>query len=242
MERRNNIQDQKRQQQLATKTQPKSAPQKVTPQVIQYRPRTRLREKTTPPTFQDTSAPHTTKGAAGQGLPHPSEAHHGGDYWYREGPYWKRVHVEPRTAFYIPEQTHDGPDIKRLIPWRQTKVQPVGGERQHARLKMNGQHSQQRHQTSLGQAGQTLRNIRSSQHSSSQMMKNNNKAQEQKQYRRPSNLHRSRFWSTMSHRSWCPICVQARGRQNNHPKQHSKLPIIQLSNYTARLRLHQRLR
>ena len=28
--------------------------------------------------------------------------------------------------------------------------------------------------------------------------------------------------------SWCPICVQAGGRQNNRPKQHSKLPIIHL--------------
>ena len=116
-------------QQFTTKTQPRSEPQRITPQVIHYNPRTRLREKTTPPTLQESAAPHTTKGAAGQGIPHPSEAHPGGDYWYREGPYWKRVHVEPRTAFYIPEQTRAGPDIKRRIPWRQTKAQPVGGER-----------------------------------------------------------------------------------------------------------------
>ena len=32
----------------------------------------------------------------------------------------------------------------------------------------------------------------------------------------------------LPYRRWCPIGVQARGRQNNHPKQHSKLPIIQL--------------
>ena len=44
----------------------------------------------------------------------------------REGPYWKRVIIEPHTAFY---QTHDGPNIKRLTPWRQTKLQIVGGER-----------------------------------------------------------------------------------------------------------------
>ena len=92
------------QEQFTTKTQPKSEPQKITPQVIRYNPRTRLREKTTPPTLQESAAPHTTKGAAGQGTPHPSEVHPGKDYWYREGPYWKR------------EQTHDGPDIKRLIP------------------------------------------------------------------------------------------------------------------------------
>ena len=63
------------QQQLATKTQPKSAPQKVTPQVSRHNPRTRLREKTTPPTIQESAAPHTTRCAAGQGLPHPSEVH-----------------------------------------------------------------------------------------------------------------------------------------------------------------------
>ena len=88
-------------------------------------------------TPQESAAPHTTKGAAGHGLPHPSEVNFGGDYWYREGPYWKRAHAQPRTAFYIPEQTHDGPDIKRLIPWRQTKVQPVG-ERHNARLVEDG--------------------------------------------------------------------------------------------------------
>ena len=35
------------QQQFATKTQPRSVPQKVTPQVLHYNPRTRLREKST---------------------------------------------------------------------------------------------------------------------------------------------------------------------------------------------------
>ena len=75
------------QQQFTTKTQPKSELQRITPQVIHYNPRTRLREKTTPPTLQESAAPNTTKGAAGQGIPHPSEAHPGGDYWYREGPY-----------------------------------------------------------------------------------------------------------------------------------------------------------
>ena len=44
------------QQQFATKTQPKSAPQKVTPQVTHSNPRTRLREKTTPPTVRDPAA------------------------------------------------------------------------------------------------------------------------------------------------------------------------------------------
>ena len=32
----------------------------------------------------------------------------------------------------------------------------------------------------------------------------------------------------LPYRGWCPICVQARGRQIKLPKQRSKLPIIQL--------------
>ena len=28
-------------------------------------------------------------------------------------------------------------------------------------------------------------------------------------------------------RSWCPVCVQAKGRSDNHPKQHNKTPVIQ---------------
>ena len=55
--------------------------------------------------------------AAGQGLPNPRDAHRRGDYWYRGGPYWKRVHAEPRAALYLPEQTHDRPDIKAYPDW-----------------------------------------------------------------------------------------------------------------------------
>ena len=199
------------QQQLATKTQPKSAPQRVTPQVIQYKPRTRLREKTTPPTVQDTPAPHTTNGAAGQGLPHPSEVHPGGDYWYREGPYWKRVHVEPRTAFYIPEQTHDGPDIKRLLPWRQTKVQPVGGERQHTRLIEDEWTTQPAKTSDKPWTGWT--NFEEHQEFPTQLESDNEEQQQgtrakQKQYRHPSNLHHRRFWSTMSHTSLTGVGVR----------------------------------
>ena len=58
------------QQQFTTKTQQRSEPQRIASQVIHYNPRTRLREKTTPPTLQESAAPHTTKGAAGQGIPH----------------------------------------------------------------------------------------------------------------------------------------------------------------------------
>ena len=204
---------------------PRSEPQKVTPQVIHYNPRRRLREKTTPPTLQESAAPHTTKGAAGQGLPHPSELHPGGDYWYREGRYWKRVHVEPRKAFYIPEQTHDGPDIKRLIPWRQTKVQPVG-ERHNTRLVEDEWTTQ-----SLGQAGQTEEHqeipTQLESDDEEQQQGTTAKAAQAPKQPTPQEILENNV-THLPYRSWCPICVQARGRQNNHPKQHSKLPIIQL--------------
>ena len=31
----------------------------------------------------------------------------------------------------------------------------------------------------------------------------------------------------LPYRSWCPVCVQAKGRSDNHPKQHNKTPVIQ---------------
>ena len=85
------------QQKFATETQPRSTPQKVTPQAKQYNPRTRLREKTTPPTTQ-IQQHHT---------PPKVQAHTG------------RKYTSSHThRFYTPEQTHDGPDIKRLTPCR----------------------------------------------------------------------------------------------------------------------------
>ena len=93
------------QQQFATKTQPKSTEQKATPQVVRYNPRARLREKTTPPTIQDSAAPHHHR-CSGHGLPHPSEVHRGGDYWHREGPHWKRVHIKPQTQHFTLRSRH----------------------------------------------------------------------------------------------------------------------------------------
>ena len=122
------------QQQFATKTQPRSEPQKVTPQVIHYNPRTRLREKTTPPTLQE--SPHTMKGAAGQGLPHPSEVHPGKKTTGTEKAHTGQEYMLSLEQRFTYQSRHT--TVKRPIRWRQTNVQPV--------------HSQQRHQTSLGKA------------------------------------------------------------------------------------------
>ena len=66
-----------------------------------------------------------------------------------------------------------------------------------------------RHQTSLGQAGQTLRNIRSSQHNLSQMMRN-----KQKQHKHPSNQHHRRYSSTTRHTSLTGVGVQYAYKQD----------------------------
>ena len=150
-----------------------------------------------------------------------------------EKAYWKRVHVEPRTAFYIPEQTHDGPDIKRLIPWRQTKVQPVGGERQHTRLIEDEWTTQPAKTSDKPWTGWT--NFEEHQEFPTQLESDD---EEQQQGTRAKTVQAPKQPTPqeilehnvthLPYRSWCPICVQARGRQNNHPNQRSKLPIIQL--------------
>ena len=200
--------------------------------MIRYNPQTRLREKTTPPTLLESAAPHTTKGAAGQGIPHPSEVHPGGDYWYREGPYWKRVHVEPRTAFYIPEQTHGGPDIKRLVPWRQTKVQPVG-QRRNTRLVEDEWTTPPAKASDKPWTGWT--NFEEHQEFPTQLESDDEEQQQGTKAKAVQAPKQPTPQEILEHnvthlpyRSWCPTCVQARGRRNNHPKQHSKLPIIQL--------------
>ena len=32
----------------------------------------------------------------------------------------------------------------------------------------------------------------------------------------------------LPYRSWCPVCVRSKGRADNHPKQHSQSPVIQV--------------
>ena len=51
------------------------------------------------------------------------------DYWIKEGHQWKRVHQQVRTVLYIPQQTHDGPDVTQLLPDRTTFITPTNGNR-----------------------------------------------------------------------------------------------------------------
>ena len=62
-------------------------------------------------------------------IQHPKEVSPTQDYWTKEGPYWKRAHVQPRRDMYSPQQTDDGPDVAKLTTWRQTMVKPTSGNR-----------------------------------------------------------------------------------------------------------------
>jgi len=44
------------------------------------------------------------------------------DYWIREERHWKRVHVIPRTEFYVPTPEDTGPDINKFLPTRYTNI------------------------------------------------------------------------------------------------------------------------
>ena len=46
-------------------------------------------------------------------------------YWIRDGTYWKRVHVKPRTVLYEPEHVEHGPDINMLTPYRSKMARPI---------------------------------------------------------------------------------------------------------------------
>ena len=62
-------------------------------------------------------------------IPRPKELPTTEEYWIREGHLWKRTHIKPRTALYIPQQTQYGPDVTKLIPERTTIVKPTSGAR-----------------------------------------------------------------------------------------------------------------
>ena len=127
----------------------------------------------------------------------------------------------------------DGPDIKRLLPWRQTKVQPVGGERQHTRLIEDEWTTQPAKTSDKPWTGWT--NFEEHQEFPTQLESDDEEQQQGTRAKAVQAPKQPTPQEILEHnvthlpyRSWCPICVQSRGRQNNHPKQHSKLPIIQL--------------
>ena len=119
------------------------------------------------------------------------------------------------------------------MPWRQTNVQPVGGERQHTRLIEDEWTTQLAKTSDKPWTGWT--NFEEHQEFPTQLESDDEEQQQGTTAKAVQAPNQPTPQDILEHnvthlpyRSWCPICVQARGRQNNHPKQHGKLPIIRL--------------
>ena len=166
-------------------------------------------------------------------IPHPKEVSPTQDYWIKEGPYWKRVHVQPRRDMYIPQQADDGPDVTRLTRWRQTIVKPTSGNRGY---RIDDDWTTKRKATlDIEWTGSTNfeENARHTKMSSSQMsQRSNKKPRKQKECQHHNNQRNKKEENTSSHtfptEAGVPTCVQSKGRQDNHPKQTSKTPVIQV--------------
>ena len=177
------------QQQLAARQQQSQQKEittsRVTPQVIQYKPQMRITGKQPRQTIQQQQSDTT---GTGQGIPHPSELQPGGDYWYREGPYWKRVHVQPRTSYFIPEQTDDGPDVSKFSTYRLTKIQPAAGGNMKVVQDEWTTEQSKTHDT----PGTGWTNFEE-EHNWSQTMKNSNREERHEQHKHQNSLHHKRY-------------------------------------------------
>ena len=164
-------------------------------------------------------------------IPRPKEVSATEDYWIREGHLWKRVHRKPRTELYIPQQTQDGPDVTKLNPERTTMVRPTSGARWY---RIDDDWTTKRQATlNVPWTGST-----NFEESTSYKDEVHDVDEEDPQHAKPARGLTAPAQPTqqeiaeheLTHlpfRSWCPTCVANKGRADNHPKQKSKMPVVQ---------------
>ena len=165
-------------------------------------------------------------------VPDPSTMTPTTDYWFREGHYWKRVHVQVRTTMYVPQQTDDGPDIERLKPARTTfvnRTEQGRGYTIHDNWQESGARQLDRQwtgSTNFEEEATYKYEYDTDNEDESQQAQ---RAKGMKAPQQPTRQERLEHELThLPYRSWCPICVKSKGRTNNHPKQASKQPVIQV--------------
>lgn len=167
----------------------------------------------------------------GTAVPRPKDMVPTEDYWIREGHLWKRVHIKARTQLYIPQQTPDGPDVTLLIPERTTIAKPISGSQPY-RIDDDW--------TTKTSATLNAPWTRSTNFEESTLYKEevyNTDEEEPRQAKTAKGLPQraqptaqERAEHELTHlpfRSWCPTCVANKGRVDNHPKQTSKMPVVQ---------------
>ena len=186
------------------------------------RPTRRLTEKTTE---------HEVFRQADTSIPGPQALQPSSDYWIREGLYWKRVHIKPRTALHKPEQTEDGPDISTLTPYRSTLARPTTGERFN---RLDDEWTGEHKELPVTWTGST--NFEEKEQYKAQLDNSEDEHRPQQALRakgvqapqQPTPQERAEHELThLPYRSWYTICVQSKGRQDHHKAQQSRHPVIQ---------------
>ena len=206
-------------------------PQTFTPPTIADKFTTEKEEELPQPFYR-----HTYKHAAPQttAVPHPFTMKHNDDHWIREGNLWKRVHIKPRTTFYVPRRNDTtGPSIDNLTSERRTFIQPTNNDRGYMlddNWQQNGEQQFKRQWT-----GST--NFEEKGEYKFEYVEDNEDDTQQPAQRarampapaQPTKQEQLEHVLThLPYRSWCPICVKSKGRANNHTRQFSKLPVIQV--------------
>ena len=181
------------------------------------------------PTKQPRQEP--TKARASTNMPHPMSVPPTADYWIKEGNVWKRVHVKPRHDLYIPQQTDGGPDVNRLTTERTTIVRPTNGARGY-RIDDNWT---TKRQATLDQEWTGSIDFEETTAYKDEYITDD--VDEQHEARKAKGLPtpqqptvQERLEHELTHlpyRSWCPVCVQAKGRSDNRSKQRNTTPVIQ---------------
>ena len=168
------------------------------------------------------------------GIPHPKNtANTTGDYWIKEGHLWKRVHQQVRTDLYIPQQTHDGPDVTQLGPERMTMVKPTNGNRPY-RIDDDWT-TKTRATLNIPWTGSTNFEEQASYKDEYYTIEEDEQqraipAKGLKSPDQPAPQERAEHNLThLPFRSWCKQCIQNKSKSDAHPKQqrNSKAPVVQ---------------
>ncbi len=168
------------------------------------------------------------------GIPHPKNTPNTtGDYWIKEGHLWKRVHQQVRTDLYIPQRTHDGPDVTQLSPERMTMVKPTNGNRPY-RIDDNWT-TKTRATLNIPWTGSTNFEEQASYKDEYYTIEEDEQQQAVpakglKSPDQPTPQERAEHNLThLPFRSWCKQRIQNKSKSDAHPKQqcNSKAPVVQ---------------
>ena len=169
------------------------------------------------------------------GISDPPEMKPTGDYWIKEGHMWKRGHILPRTQLYTPQQTHDGPDVTKLLPERTTLIRPTAGTRTYR----HDDDWTQQQCAEMGTQWTGSKNFEESHTYKGEYIEDQEEEQQPatkargvKTPQQPTAQERAEHQLIhLPYRTWCPTCVKNKGykgRADNHPKQRtSNIPVVQ---------------